>query len=215
MFVNRVQPPTAAGKLTTLAEPRARSVAIIATAFVALALMATSAHAETTGPIWKIMAVPSPTNFKPGDKSSADVLLVAATNVGGGSTDGSPVTISDSLPKGLTLAPEGAEGRFGEKFPPVLGVDTYKDPQYSGLDDAVGAGPPRELSCSPSPNPHCTDFNRVDPGDTLILTIKVDVESDIEGSGEVNGASVSGGGAVNASVSDPVTISSARPEYGL
>ena len=51
-------------------------------------------QAETTGPDWKIMSVSNPTNFKPGDRSGADAIMVTAINVGGASTDGSRVTIS-------------------------------------------------------------------------------------------------------------------------
>lgn len=46
----------------------------------------------------------------------------------------------------------------------------------------------------------------------LVVTIRVDVEAGVDGP---NSASVSGGGAVSASVSDPVTVSTASPEYGV
>lgn len=150
------------------------------------------------GPVWKILAVPTPTNFKPGDKTGDDELMIAATNVGGGSTDGSTITISDVLPAGL-------------KAVEISGDDIYMHPLSSNTNLNYGS----DLGCSLEPLPHCTDPERVDPGDTLFVFIRVGVESVLEGSNEVNSASVSGGGALDVSVSDPVTISSALPEYGV
>jgi len=200
-----------------------------------------AAQAETTGPVWKILSVDTPTNFKPGDQSGADAIIVTAVNVGGASTGCtaeqiavetetkaprpafspfklcatnspvvSPVTIADSLPAGL-------------KAIEVFGVNTYHEPfgELSGVGSSGSTaeqnGPPDGpgLACTLSATPSCTTSELIDPGDTLVVTIRVDVESHVEGSGEVNEASVSGGGAVSASVSDPVTISIASPEYGV
>jgi hypothetical protein len=214
------------------------------------AFSATAAQAET-GPVWKIMAVSTPTNFKPGDKSGADSIMVVATNVGGASTgctttviaaetlreekeesEGifsgelrhgfchrayspaeaglsgqlvpespvvSPATVTDSLPAGLTAVE-------------VVADNAYHDPlgDRYGRESELGG-----LSCALSPVLSCTTSERIDPGDTLVITIRVAVNSTVEGSGEVNSASVSGGGAVSATASDPVTISSALPAYGI
>jgi hypothetical protein len=182
-------------------------------AFMALGLLGafvSSASAETTGPVWKIMAVSTPTNFKPGDKSGTDAIVVTATNVGGASTNGSPVTVSDSLPAGLTVVSGLTEFGFPEG---IIGVDAYKSPVFRARFEEEG--PPFGLSCTITPVLSCTVSEPVDPGDTLVITVRVDVETDVEGSSEINTASVSGGGAVSASVSDPVAISSALPEYGV
>jgi hypothetical protein len=209
-----------------------------------------AAQAETTGPVWKILSVDTPTNFKPGDKSGDDAIVVTAVNVGGvatgctaavietetrreekeaaegiprtfikqGSCHGSvgkveapsasvaPVTIADSLPKGLTAVE-------------VFGVNAYH--QALGFLEEVGGqeisseqlGPPYGLSCTfSSTAPSCATSERIDPGDTLVITIRVSVATEIEGSGE---ASVSGGGAARASVGNLVTISSVPAAYGL
>jgi hypothetical protein len=177
-------------------------VAVILIALLTILFSATSASAETTGPVWKILSVSTPTNFKAGDSTGDDSFLVTATNVGGASTDGSPITISDSLPPELTVTE-------------VFGTDAYKD--------AVGhaereRGTPHErpggMSCSTSPVPNCTRSTRVDPGDTLFVTISVDVASNVS-PGVPNVVTVSGGGAASVSVSDPVSIGSALPEYGV
>ncbi len=204
---------------------------------VALVSAASAAAAEPTGPVWKIMSVSNPTNFKPGDKSGTDAIVVTAVNVGGastgctaeqiaeetkgprpafsplrpcrnGSTVVAPVTITDQLPAGLTAV---------EAF----AIDAYHDPlglpgEYTLGGLGENTGPPFGMACIFSPSaPSCTTGEPVDPGDTLIMTIKVDVESEALGSGEANSAEVSGGGAASASVTAPVTISLHQAEYGI
>jgi hypothetical protein len=170
-----------------------------------LAFGASAAQAETTGPIWKVMAVPIPTNLKPGNMSGSQTLLVTATNVGGSSTDGSRITVGDVLPARL-------------KSVGIKAIDTYKEPLIA---DFVGTGLEIDggngmISCTPSPTaPSCATSEKVDPGDTLLLAVQVDVESGTEGVLEGNVASVSGGGALSASVSEPLTVSSAIPAYGV
>ncbi len=185
-----------------------------------MAVSASSALAETAPPVWKVVAVSTPTNFRPGDKSETNSLIVTATNVSNSAAGctladyeseraarlvpvcpsnspvANPIVVSDVLPKGLTAVR-------------VQGHDSYHEAVASGY---VGEG----LSCTQSQTvPSCSDSNCVDPGDTLILTIQVDVETTTEGSGEVNQAAVVGGGAASVSVSEPVTISSAPAKYGV
>jgi len=62
--------------------PVYRCIITLGVLLAALAF-ASSASAETTGPVWKIMSVSNPTNFKPEDKTGADAIVVTATNVGG------------------------------------------------------------------------------------------------------------------------------------
>jgi hypothetical protein len=212
----------------------ALTLGLLAAIFVFFSL-AGYAQAETTGPIWKILAVGNPTNFKPNDQSGADAIVITAINVGGASTGCtaeqiaietetlkprpafspfalcpggspvvSPVTVSDSLPAGL-------------KAVEVIGNNAYHDPFGNVAEPKISeaSGPPLGLSCSLAPLPSCTTSEPVAPGDTLVVTVRVHVETSVEGSGEVNEASVSGGGAVGASASNPVSISSTPAEYGV
>ncbi len=64
-----------------------------------------SAVASAPTPAWGITATSQPTNFAPGKPAS---FLIEITNVGSGPTDGSDVTVADTLPNGLT--PTGCEG---------------------------------------------------------------------------------------------------------
>ncbi len=202
---------------------------------VAALAFASSASAETTGPEWKILSVANPTNFKPGDRSGDDAIVVTAVNVGGASTGCtaeqiaaeprpvfsplrpcpagspvvSPVTISDTVPSGMTAVE-------------VYGDDAYQDPIGELAEGTVESffgednGPPAGLACTlSSRTPSCTTGEPVSPGDTLVVTIRVHVETEVQGLGEVNRASVAGGGAVGVSVSDPVTVSSTPAGYGL
>ena len=214
LAVNRLQSQTTACKLTDRRKPhaqlRSQTLTPLLTLITLLSLFgigATSAQAETPAPQWKILSVSNPTNFKPGDKSGADAIVVTAVNVGGAATDGSPVTISDSLPAGLTAVE-------------AIGVNAYHDPVGNLFGNF---GPPSEqeaggLACtSSSASASCTtsEPGPVDPGDTLVVTIRVDVNTTEEGETEVNHAAVSGGGALGASVSDSVVIGSQSPPYGV
>jgi hypothetical protein len=206
-------------------------------AVLVLGIFSAAARAETAGPVWKILSVSNPTNFKPGDESGDDAIVVTATNVGGsaagcteaqialekgeeekkqklansaGCTPGGPVTspikIADSLPAGVTAVE-------------VFGVNSYHNPlgqAGKGTHNGEVQGPPFGLRCTLSPSaPSCVTSERIDPGDTLVVTIRVSVETSVEGEGEVGEASVSGGGAASASVSDPIAISAALPPYGV
>jgi hypothetical protein len=181
-----------------------------------LLIIATSAQAaQAGGPVWKILSVSTPTNFEPGDETGDDAIVVTATNVGDTAADGNvaPVTISDQLPVGLEAVA-------------VTGVNMYEVPLEFNL--APEETPPYGFNCTLSTSaPACSTSESVDPGDTLIVTIKVHVKSALPSplpkcevpagaTGCVmNEASVSGGGATRDATSDPVTISSAPPPYGF
>jgi hypothetical protein len=175
---------------------------------VILGITATSASAETQAPVWKIIAAATPTNFVPGTEPGVDTITVMAINVGGASTDGSPVTISDSLPAGITATEARSHGNTSGLG--LQGLDTYRKP-FSEFPPNVG-GSNMQCSSTSAPVLSCTEPNRVDPGDTLIFTIPVSVET---APSLPNVATVSGGGAASASVSTPVTVSSALPAHGV
>jgi hypothetical protein len=202
--------------------------------FLALVpLLASAAPAQAEGPVWKVLAVSNPTNFAPGDQSGADSIVVTVTNVGGASTGctaeqiaaeptpvwsplrpcpaGSPVvppvTISDSLPPGLTIAPPI------HSMGAIWGDDSYYNP-YPGRNGEEESQ--SDLSCASSPVLRCVMDRRADPGDTIVITIRVKVESEIEGVLEVpNSVSVSGGGVAPVAVSDPITLSSEPAKFGI
>jgi hypothetical protein len=207
---------------------RSALILVAVLAITASLAVSVSQASAAEGPVWRVLAVAQPTNFAPGDHSGNDSIVVTATNVGGaatgctaeqigaeprpvwspigcsgGSPVVSPVTIGDSLPKGLSAVE-------------VAGYDAYKNPLVgSGTYFGNETVPPVALSCAHVPAVSCTDSEPVDPGDTLVLIVTVRVDTEVEGSGEVNEASVSGGGAVHVTVSDPVAIDSEPAPYGI
>ncbi len=118
-------------------------------------------------------------------------LVVTATNVGGADTDGSQITLADKLPVGLV----------------VVGVEA--EDSYSEFSSEV-----KKLSCSTSPVIACTWANSVDPGDSLIMRVTVATQAGVASS-VTNEASVTGGGAASASVSDLAEVSSVPAGFGV
>ncbi len=106
-----------------------------------------------------------------------DYYRVAVTNTGGASSDGEPVTVTEELPEGLKPAAAGA----------------------SGEDRLTGKS--AGFSCGLS---SCTYTGTVVPDDQLILKFPVDVSASAS---VTNVVRVTGGGAVDASMSTPTTIS--------
>jgi hypothetical protein len=166
-----------------------------------LAFAAVPALAIAPGPQWTVSSVSRPTNFAPGDKSGEDSYEVTLTNTGGSPTDGSPITITDELPEGISLGPAGA---FGED-------------ELAAKQGGKGA----KLSCLFGT---CTYTGVVVPDDTLIVTVPVDVSASPLHSCEVpatatscvtNVVRVSGGGAPDAAMETPTTISSTPASFGV
>ncbi len=142
-------------------------------------------------------------------------IIASATNVGG-TTNGGPITIEDTLPKGVTATANGASYPKG-----VTAKDTYLGGGFSEDNQ-------EDFKCSPHPETErtirCT-FDRyrgnngeetpieMVTGDTLIMTIRTKLTSSPE-SNEVNEVSVSGGGGRPASVTTPIDISNEPTGYG-
>jgi hypothetical protein len=146
-------------------------------AFAAMPALAVSA------PVWRLTVTPAPSYFMP-ESAGADVYWITAVDVGGAPTDGSPVTISDVLPEGVTLDPAGARG----------------------LDDHSETN----VSCEEGPPLKCVDTAVVVPDEAVKMIIPVDVAQGAE-TGVLDQATVSGGGAPSASTSAATTISAETP----
>jgi uncharacterized repeat protein (TIGR01451 family) len=94
-------------KTTTLAAIALRSRWLALSCVVAGVCLLTAGPAVASPPTpgWGITATSQPTVFAPG--SMRQQYLIEITNVGSGSTDGSDVTVTDTLPEGLTPVPSG------------------------------------------------------------------------------------------------------------
>jgi uncharacterized repeat protein (TIGR01451 family) len=143
------------------------------------------ASAFGKSPQWSVSVVSGPTNFAPGDHSGKDAYTVRVTNTGDSPSDGSAVTIADTLPAGLVLDPAG-----------VSGVELLSKEAVS----CVGLT--------------CTFAGVVPVDDTITLTIPVDVEATAQPS-ETDMVGVLGGGAPEASANTTTTISAAAAGFGI
>jgi hypothetical protein len=138
-------------------------------------------------PAWTVSAVARPANFVAGDDSGKDFYEVVVTNTGDAPSNGKPITITDTLPAGLT--PAGS---------------------ISGSELLGTAAEKENLICS---GLSCTYTGVVAAGDTFTLEVPVDVGLNAS-SGETNVVMVAVGGVPEASVSTPVLVSPVFPGFG-
>ena len=124
----RASSQAAAGKFTdrrlphVCGVPRATTVCLTfaALAGVCAVFPVTSARAATSAPAWRVDSVANPTAFSVSDDADlskctpyCDKYQVRLTNVGGAASNGTPITVIDTLPAGVT--PSGESGnREGE-----------------------------------------------------------------------------------------------------
>jgi hypothetical protein len=121
-------------------------------------------------------------------------VTVTAINVGGASTDGSTITLSDSLPLPLT----------------AVGVSGYDAYASTLAENGEGSS---AMTCSSLPAISCTYAGSVDPGDMLIMTIPVDIaESNM--TSVPSQVTVDGGGAAEVSITTPIEIGDTSAPFG-
>ena len=158
-------------------------------AVLALALcFATGANAAASpAPGWEVSSLAQPTNFSAGDNTHCqhnnfcDRYVVTITNVGAAATNGTPITVADTLPEGLTLV--GLVAQNLENDPPKLG-----------------------WSCDMT-TAKCTYEGTVAAGGTLGLYVEVEVHEPAVAARVRNAVTVSGGGAAPVSSNEPLTVS--------
>jgi uncharacterized repeat protein (TIGR01451 family) len=136
-------------------------------------------------PQWTVTSVSRPTNLGLGVPAGQDSYRVTVTNTGGAASDGSAIQITDELPDGLTIDPAGATGE-----------DLLSKAKLACIDRT------------------CTYDRVVVPDEVLVLTFPVDVVTGAR-SPLVNVVHVSGGGAPDASMSTPTTISNTPAHFGI
>jgi hypothetical protein len=182
----------------TQALKRARILFGVLVAILALAaaIASASSAAVAQAPEWVITSYAAPTNLPPGANGE---LIVTAVNVGGAATDGSTVKVEDTVPAALTVTS-------------VSGVDIYAaGPFVSPLFSVPAA----KMSCALAPEVKCTYDAPVQPGDQLVLKVKVAIGAGTSGS-VLNQANVSGGGVQHsATVSSAAAVGSEPAGFGL
>jgi hypothetical protein len=168
-----------------------RMALLLPTVLTLCCVAPTSSFATSASPHWSIVSEPQPTYFEAGDPSDAYVLIVR--NDGSGqTTHGSTVTVTDTLPAGVTATKIAAEGE---------GADGSGTPRY---EMTCPEGPVTgALACTYSEG---ADKGPVLPGATIMVTITVSISPGAEPLG--NSATVSGGGA-------PSDTTGERPPLGV
>src|ERR1700730_2545895 len=118
---------------------------------------------------WTLSEFSAPTVLAAGD-SGNDFLVLNATNTGGRATDGSPIVSKATLPEGLTVDPAGI---------------STNDSIAQFASSSGGS-----FSCQKAP-PECTFSGVVIPGETLTVTIPVDVAANVTSTTVTEGGLVS------------------------
>ncbi len=156
------------------------------------------AGAQAAAPAFKITSLGSPTRFVPGDETGFATYAITVTNIGAAPTDGSPITLTDTLPAdiNLDLTPGG-----GGLIELQLNDDSGGKPPVSSCE----GGPP--VSCVAS-------ASTLQPGMQLTMLVPVDIELSASGTA-VNQVSVSGGGAPDASATESTPFSAEPASFGF
>jgi uncharacterized repeat protein (TIGR01451 family) len=166
-------------------KPNASFAAVLLSlaALVALASPGSASAAPTA--VWKLSATSQPTNLIAGSNGEGRYLLVA-TNVGAATATGEEITITDTLPAGLSA---------------VGPVANSKDPASA------------KFSCTTLlQTVTCKGAGPVHAGTTIWADIPLNVTAP-EGLLLKNEAEVSGGGALPAKASNQTTVSSQKPPF--
>jgi hypothetical protein len=169
---------------------KGRRLYLVLLVVVLCALPATTAWAAPA-PAWTISSLAVPTNFAPGNASGEDFYEVTAINSGGAATDGTPVTIVDTLPSGITvesveldLAYQGSAVDFG---PTICTVS----PSPEG--ETVTCTVPSEIP--PPFAPSADEPALLFPNEGFRMLVHVSTAAVGDGTPLVNHAEVQGGGA--------------------
>jgi hypothetical protein len=190
----------------------ARLWAAVLVAAASVALTATPAFGAAPTPGWEVESLPTPTNFIPGDTAHDYSYDVRIVNAGAAVTDGSPITITDVLPEGLTV--ESVELPLRFSLSPTGSFDF--GPYLCNID----AGPPPTVECT-LPEKYPEDIfgptsdepSRVFPSEEIRMVINVAVPTGTPAMPLENHATVEGGGAeAAATVSHNATTDEVNPQ---
>ncbi len=191
-------------RLARLAWPLARLPAwllvwLTAALLALAALAAAPSLAASAGPHWSIASQSEPTFFKAGD--TADAYRLVIRNDGAlPSTHGNAVTVTDTLPHGLTATKVSARGE---------GANGTGSPRYEMT--CPGAPVTETVTCTYTEAPNA---GPVLPGATIVVTVVVSIPAGVQAL-KPNSATVSGGGAASASTTETTPIDEQPVPFGL
>ncbi len=187
-------------------------MAVLAVAALALAA-AGPAAAAVPAPGWTLDSVATPTNFSPADSArclatlsgdvTCDAYQLEATNAGSQPSDGSTVTVSDTLPAGLTVQRVQFSWSGIERF----GVNPLTDLNGRFGIECTTAG--QQVTCPLSLG------LPVEPDDTLRMVISVTADDPPTPGPLTTTATVAGGGAPEVRTVSHNTVALAPPPFGV
>jgi hypothetical protein len=157
----------------------AAKAAIALTALAALLGPGAQAACAEAKPAWRLSATALPTNFTAGSKGTVfggPAYLLIATNVGGAPTAGT-VTLTDTLPTGLSAISAGSCEKAGQTIT-------------------------------------CKKTNPIGPGQEMQVRVVLEV-SPLASASLLNEVSVTGGGAVPASITTTSAVSPTSAPFGF
>ncbi len=153
-----------------------------------------TAKATTTSPeaAYRVTSTVSPSHLIPGDETGVATYVIRVVNSGGAKTDGTPITITDKLPEGVTVDPTPA-GFFE--------LHAFNDYQAY-------------FSCDEGLTVTCEISEALEPGSTLNVFIPVDISSTAP-SPAINVVTVSGGGPADASTQEVSPVTPEQAQFGF
>jgi hypothetical protein len=154
------------------------------------------AAAGAPAPSWRIHSTPVPTNFVPGTSGQAFYEIVAE-NGGGTSTNGGPLTLSDTLPAGVTVSSLSF-------FLPS--IERRKENEAATFCETASVGGIETVTCTvPSELAGFTP-SILSPSEQVSMLVKLMVPPTAAGT-LVNFARIQGGGAPAAQVASQNAVS--------
>jgi uncharacterized repeat protein (TIGR01451 family) len=141
---------------------RARLIGFALVAAVA-AVGSSSSATAAPAPAWSFGSIAVPTNFAPGS-GGEDSYQVTATNIGGAATNGSPITLTDTLPAGLEV----------ERVELELSSETGTADFGPTLCAVAESGGSTTVACAiPALVAGAADPTTVRPGESLVMVVYV------------------------------------------
>jgi len=183
--------------------------ALVATLIVCGLVLSTSPALAVEGPSgawWQLSSTSTPTNLAPGGEG---MVAVAASNLGDAEIKASiahPVTITDHLPAGVTVAPSFKEGTCSSPRT----VCAHKWPSH-------GTVVPQPECTSTSSTVTCTFTEALAPYEEWEVDIRVDVAANVPSgtTSVVNEVNVEGGEVEGKTLTRALKIDSAPTPFGI
>jgi uncharacterized repeat protein (TIGR01451 family) len=203
---------------------RLMTTTVVPLAVVSLMVLVGASSAFAQSPWWNVTSTPRPATLAPGGDG---VIVVEASNIGDATTSG-PITITDTLPEGVTVQKVSPRGVLEPQVSFLRSVDHQLGALEERRFKGGGLGPAEEQgsfhACSePAPREvRCTieefypgfDAN-LPPYVLLELGIAVQVQAGAALGAGQSTVEVSGGGAPIARVKRAIPVGEAAPSFGL